>query len=282
MPSLKEIRARINSVKGTLKITSAMRMISSAKLHAALNAVESIRPYRESISDILGKVIASCPAESGFEIYSKSGKTGKKAVVLVTSNQKMCGSFNVNVIKKFEEMAFDPKTVEVFGVGKNGLQYARKAGFLCNDWCNAAEKPDYDIASQLCDSLLKGFESGTYSDVVIIRSYLKSKSSQIPVEETFLPIVFEGAGEKSSSADYLCEPSSAEMAKALLPQVMRMRIFTALQDSYAAQHAARMLAMQIASDNAKDLIDELSLLHNKLRQQEITNELLDLAGGRSE
>lgn len=286
MASLKEIRGRIASVRGTLKITSAMRMIASAKLHSAQNNLGGRLQYDRALNDIFTKLMAVPGVASRLEMFSRQTE-GRKAVILISSNQSLCGAFNMNVIKEFEASSYDPAGTDVFALGKKGMAAAAKAGFQVHDLCKMTERASYDSARDLADSLTEKFLDGAYSQVEIIYSHFASGSSQPVIHEQFLPFSMENSGKSASCSslnseiDYIVEPKPEEMIEALLRKVLRMKIFTIILDAATAEHAARTLAMQMASENAEELLGELSLLHNKLRQQAITNELLDLVGGQT-
>lgn len=282
MANLKEIRGRLASVKGTLKITSAMRLISSAKLHSALNAVGAMVPYQKSLQDISSKLLHAPSVSEVLRRYSISGETARRAVVLVSSNQTLCGSFNANVVKSFNSCGFRKEDTLVYAIGKYGMKALRREGYNVTDMCRMAEKPDYDASAELSEKLVGAFLDGKISGVTLVYTHMESRARQTPVVETYLPFDATADCAAAENEDYIIEPDPAEILETLLPQVLKMKLHTVLLDSAAAEHAARTLAMQVASDNAEDLIGELSLQYNKLRQQAITNEILDLIGGQTE
>lgn len=284
MASLKEIRGRIASVKGTLKITSAMRLISSAKLHGAQNAIGNMLPYEKGLDDIMQALGTSPAVSSRLGRYAVPGDSHRRAVILVTSNQTLCGAFNNNITKAFASQNFDRENTVVYAVGRFGMKYAAKAGYQVKDMCALAAAPDYATASALADSFMADFAENALSRVTMVYAHFASAGHQPVIVEEFLP-VDAGAFSKNDGGvchdvDYIVEPSPEAICDTLLPMLMRLKLHTVILDSTAAEHAARMLAMQIASDNADSLISELSLQYNKLRQQAITAEILDLLSGQ--
>ena len=274
MSNLKEIRGRISSVKSTLKITSAMRLIASAKLHAAANAIENLLPYERALS----KLLSDLPAD-----IESQGHGGDQAVVLITSNQTLCGSFNAGIVKTFLARGFDRNGTIVYAAGKFGLKAARKEGYRTVDCCAMSAKPDYDASCALAEKLVADYGSGKVGGVTVIYAHYASAASQPVQVAGYLP--FErGEGETHGKGedDFIIEPDARSVREELLPKVLRIRLHSIFLDAAAAEHAARTLAMQIASDNAEELLRELSLQYNKLRQQEITNQILDLAAGSVE
>lgn len=284
MASLKEIRGRISSVKGTLKITSAMQLISSAKLHSAQNAIGNMVPYERNVQEIMLSLLGCSSAAEVLAPYSRTGESGKVAVVLVTSNQTLCGAFNANIVKQFEKGGYGVADTVVYAIGKYGLKYAAKLGYDVVDCCDMAAHADYDASVALSGKLVDAFLSGKYAKVVMVYAHYANPISQPIVCENYLPMSMSvpdsGEAVNADETDYLVEPSPRELLEQMLPMVLRLKMHTVVLDSTAAEHAARTTAMQMASENAEDLISELSLQYNKLRQQAITSEILDLLGGQ--
>lgn len=309
MASLREIKDHISSVRSTLKITSAMKLVASAKLRKAQQAVEGMRPYTEALSKMLERVV--CPVATGEGQESPVATNTVTAIVAVASNSSLCGAFNINVIHKVEETVSQLKaagqTVEVISVGRKMAEAMRKAGFPSDDYSDLVGHNSFDKSASFAQTLIDAFNSGKYGRVLLIYNHFVSTASQKVALEQYLPFGTSAelasspqagltapptsggplplhpradmaSGEDTHSA-YILEPSREEILKTLLPQVMRLRIHTVLLDSIAAEHAARTIAMQTASDNAEDLLGELSLEYNKGRQQKITAEILDLVGG---
>lgn len=284
MASLKEIRGRIASIKGTLKITSAMRLISSAKLHSAQSAIGNMVPYEYYVQDIMLSLMNSAKAASVLQPYVSGNSSAKTVVVLVTSNQTLCGAFNVNIVKAFDSRGYDPRTTLVYAVGKYGLKHAQKMGFETVNCCDLAAHASYDRAVELSDAFVKAYLAGEIGKVEMVYAHFASAVSQPVQKETYLPFTpqfSDIAGQKKEEADFIVEPSEEELLSMMIPMVLRLKLHTVMLDSTAAEHAARTLAMQMASENAEELIGELSLQYNKLRQQAITSEILDLLGGQA-
>ena len=309
MSSLKEIKTRISSVKNTLKITSAMKMVASAKLHKAQMAIGNKLPYEQKLHHILAGLLQdddlqkAMHDELGFgnphghspvvlqdvtadQILDKD-KCPRIAVVAFSSNSSLCGSFNANVIKKYEDTlrvlemhGYGKDDIDVYVIGHKMADAVRKSGYtIIDDRSFLADKPTYEGAFELASDLVDSFTSGDVSQVVLVYCHFASPASQPVVCENYLPLPLHDYDDGAEPADYILEPDPLSLVRTLLPQVLLMKMYTVLLDANAAEHAARTLAMQIASDNAKDLIGELTLAYNKGRQQEITAEILDLVGG---
>ncbi|WP_300725408.1 F0F1 ATP synthase subunit gamma [uncultured Bacteroides sp.] len=289
MGSLKEIKGRINSINGTLKITSAMKMVASSKLHKAQEAIENMLPYERRLHHMLTDFLSSgLSVESPF-IENRDVK--KIAIVVFASNSSLCGGYNANVIRHLQELVdtyigdYGKENILIYPVGRKIADAVKKMGFTpMGDYQHMSGKPNYQEAADLAAELIDRFLKGEIQKVDLLYNHFKSTSTQVLTHETYLPIDLSTAGEGESGndnmqADYIIEPSAMKVMQELLPKVLRMKIYTVLLDANAAEHAARTMAMQIATDNATDLIQELTLQYNKSRQQAITNELLDIVGG---
>ncbi len=286
MASLKEIKGRIGSVQSTLKITSAMKLVASTKLRRAQTAIENMLPYDRQLSTILHNFLASgVTVESPF---TEERPVERVAVVVVASNSSLCGGFNSNIIRKADSVLADyvhklgKDRLLVFPVGRKVAQTLGKRFDLSEDFKMIGDKPAYKQASELAEHLMNLFLQKEIDRVELIYTHYKSTSTQIVTHETFLPLALNSGseGEESASAqDYIVEPSPEELVARLLPKTLRMKIYTILLDSNASEHAARTVAMQQATDNANELLQELNLMYNKGRQQAITSELLDIIGG---
>ena len=310
MSSLKEIKTRISSVKNTLKITSAMKMVASAKLHKAQTAIGNKLPYEQKLHHILAGLLEDDDLQKAMhENLGFGNPHGHSAVVLqdvgldqiptkdvypriaivaFSSNSSLCGAFNANVIKKYDEtieileaQGYTKDDIDIYVIGRKMAEAVRKSGYtILDDRSELADKPSYDAAFELASDLVDSFTSGEVSQVVLVYSHFASPASQPVVRENYLPLpLHDYDGTDGEPVDYILEPDPLTLVKHLLPQVLLLKIYTVLLDANAAEHAARTLAMQIASDNAQDLISELTLAYNKGRQQEITAEILDLVGG---
>lgn len=297
-------------MKNTLKITSAMKMVASAKLHKAQTAIGNKLPYEQKLHHILAGLLedddlqkamhdnlgfgnphghcAVVLEDVGQEQIPEKDVYPRIAIVALSSNSSLCGAFNTNVIKKYQEtidilegQGYTKDDIDIYVVGRKMAEAVRKSGYAVFDDRSAiADKPSYDAAFDLASDLVDSFTSGEVSQVVLVYSHFASPASQPVVRENYLPLpLHDYDGTDGDPIDYILEPDPLSLVKHLLPQVLLLKIYTVLLDANAAEHAARTLAMQIASDNAKDLISELTLAYNKGRQQEITAEILDLVGG---
>ena len=280
MPTLKETKGRINSVRNTLKITSAMKLVASAKLRKAQQAIESMRPYERQLQRMLEVVCGRHEAEA--LVSQVESLKGRKAVVAIASNSAMCGSFNANVIAKVRSLRSPGDTV--WSIGRKMADAMRRDGFPSPDDLSAvAEHPAYAPVASLVEKLSEEFEKGRYSCVVLVYNHFVSTSRQEPVVEILLPegkFVADDSPEREASL--IIEPSRKEFLEALVPKTRKLKLYAALLDSSAAEQAARTVAMQTATDNGEDLLEDLTLQYNKGRQQKITSEILDLAGGQTE
>ena len=295
MASLKEVKTRINSVKSTRKITSAMKMVASAKLHKAQGAIENMLPYERKLNKILTNFLsADLPVESP---YIKAREVKRVAIVAFSSNTSLCGAFNANVIKMLLQTVGEFRTlgqdnILIFPVGKKVDEAVKRLGFEPQETSpTLSDKPSYQEASELAHRLMEMYVSGEIDRVELIYHHFKSMGVEILLRETYLPIdltrvVDEEEKQKEEEVqggeianDYIIEPSAEELIANLIPTVLSQKLFTAAVDSNASEHAARTLAMQVATDNANELIQDLTKQYNKSRQQAITNELLDIVGG---
>jgi F-type H+-transporting ATPase subunit gamma len=287
MPSLKEIKGRIGSVKSTLKITSAMKLVASAKLRKAQQAIEGMRPYERKLQGMLEHLMASGARVSGeyTRVPSDEEPAPKSRVALVAfaSNSSLCGAFNANVVRLTLETLreYREADVTVYSIGRKMAEAMRKVGKPSpEDFQKLSDKPAYAPAAALAERLMDDFREGRLDRVELLYNHFVSSGKQVPVRETLLPMgaVIPG-GAKESETEYILEPSAADLLQDLLPKSLKLKFFTALLDSNASEHAARTVAMQTATDNGEDLLQELTLQYNKSRQQKITSEILDLAGG---
>ena len=296
MPTLKEIKGRIGSVKSTLKITSAMKLVSSAKLHKAQQAVEAMRPYEEALLRILAAARgAACaqeassahqPAETLAPCAAEASDAHRPTAILaIASNSSLCGGFNTNIIAKVREVR-RPGDV-VYSIGRKMADAMRRDGFATPEDLNALiEHPSYGPAADLVSRLVEDCAKGRLEKVLLVYTHFVSTARQVPVVEELLgadssarPVILS---ESEESDILLIEPGRKELLEALEPKTIKLKLYAALLDSAAAEHAARTVAMQTATDNAENLLAELTLQYNKGRQQKITSEILDLAGGQME
>ncbi len=280
MASLREIKDRIGSVRSTLKITSAMKLVASAKLRKAQRAIESLRPYERTLAEILAALPAGAPSTTPTH-------NAPTAIVAIASNSSLCGGFNANAARlALETIRACENGVEVYPLGRKMAEALKRAGYSSDqDYNDLVGHPSYEKSAALARSLAERFQQGEIGRVVLVYNRFRSASSQEPVAEEYLPFtapVIQSENEGSPSAEeYILEPDAEALVAQLLPQVMLLKFHAAILDSAAAEQAARTLAMQTASDNAEDLLGELTLEYNKGRQQKITAEILDLLGGAS-
>ncbi len=293
MASLKEVKNRISSVKSTRQITSAMKMVASAKLHKVQGRIENMLPYQRKLNEILTNFLRT---DASFQSpYTEKRPVTRVAVVAFSSNSSLCGAFNSNVAKMLERTLEDyqslgKENILIYPVGRKVEEAVRKMGYVSQGSFQVmADKPSYVEAYGLAEKLMREFVEKRIDHVELIYHHFKSMGSQVLFRENYLPIDLtqvvqeaeEGMPEdaRSFNNDYIVEPSVGELIAELLPKVLSQKIFTVLLDSSTSEHAARMLAMQTATDNANELIQDLTKQYNKSRQQAITNELLDIVGG---
>lgn len=288
MSSLREIKDRIGSVKSTLKITSAMKLVASSKLRKAQKAIETLRPYEETLCGILASLTSgeasgqTAPTTVDTPASGSAADGGKKAVVVISSNSSLCGGFNGNVVKKALEVLKGCGDVELFAIGRRGADALRKAGYPSDDWSELVAKPSYALSEKLAKKIAGRFSDGEYSQVILVYNHFVTTAHQEVVIEQYLPFAAPVVAAPEDSDLYIIEPGREEVLEELVPKVTALKFHAAILDSAAAEHAARTVAMQTATDNAQDLLDELTLEYNKGRQQKITSEILDLLGGKTE
>ncbi len=288
MASLKETKTRIASVKSTLQITAAMKMVAAAKLHRAQQAIAGMLPYEEKLHSILQNLLADSAVRQLLEtpLLQENGSP-RVAVVAFSSNSSLCGGFNATAVKSLlselaalEDAGLSREQIDLYPVGRKVAEAARKTGFrIRRDASALLDKPAYEPAADLARQLIDSFEKGEVGRIVLLYNHYKSNASQPPTREQYLPLELPAALGNREEDDLIVEPGRKEVVEALLPKVLLLKIYTVLMDSYAAEQAARTVAMQLASDNADELLDQLTLEYNKRRQQAITSELLDIVGG---
>ena len=297
MPTLKEIKGRIASVKSTLKITSAMKLVSSAKLRKAQKAIEAMRPYQETLESMLAAV--EIPGQAGNDVMPGSPlvmpgtdrASQPRVIVAIASNSSLCGGFNANAVAKVRSVRKPGDTV--YSIGRKMADAMARDGFRSpKDFSALSEHPQYAPAAALVESLAKEVAEGRASQVLLVYNHFVSTGKQVPVVETLLtggdmiPSAKENADapgimpppvkNDTGDSDYIIEPSASELKAQLVPKTIKLKLLAAILDSAAAEHAARTVAMQTATDNAQTLLDELTLQYNKGRQQKITAEILTL------
>ncbi|NDW10617.1 F0F1 ATP synthase subunit gamma [Dysgonomonas sp. 520] len=288
MASLKAIKDRIASVNSTMKITSAMKMIASAKLRKAQTAITSFLPYSVKLNQILTGLLA---ADNDFDSeYSKVREVKKVAIVAFSSNSSLCGSYNANIIKEFAAVYSEYKSlgkdnILVYPIGKKIATYVQKQNIQAQgNYEEMADKPLFQPVLDLSKELVQKFLDQEVDKIILVYTHFKSAGSQELTRSVYLPIDLSATQEDSTNTilpDYILEPSKDELLSQLIPKVLASNLFSALLDSQASEHAARSMAMQIATDNAQELVHELKIEYNKSRQAAITNQLLDIIGGAS-
>ena len=317
MPSLKEIKNRISSVNSTRKITSAMKMVASSKLHHAQVMIENMLPYESMLEHILKSFLAS--EVDATTAYSLERPVKRVALIVYSSNSSLCGGFNANIIKMMQQVIDEyshlgTKNIIIYPIGRKVAEKVTKLGLNSGgDFTSIADKPNIHPCIKLAESLAERFIKGDIDRVEMIYHHFKSAGSQILTRKTFLPIDVKSElefdderdlssniatleaqeylrkkGQRAASEhdeaqplndNFIVEPDMETVLAQLIPKLLHLMIYTALLDSIASEHAARMVAMQTATDNADELLRELNLQYNKSRQQAITNELLDIVGG---
>jgi F-type H+-transporting ATPase subunit gamma len=288
MASLKEVKLRIQSVKSTRKITSAMKMVASSKLHHAQQRIENLRPYAQTISRILACFNATL--DENFTTPLASERPVKRVCLVVfTSNSSLCGAFNSTIIKnlKHQVEAFAHQQIEIYKVyafGKKALEACRKLNLSdVVDCCTLVDHPNYESTAQIAHEIMHLYLSKDIDACHVLYHHFKSSAVQIYTNEQYLPLkTIDSNAPQAESVNnnfYIVEPSPEEVMADLLPKVLNLQLYTKLLDSAASEHAARIIAMQVATDNADELLNQLQLQYNKGRQAAITAELLDIVGG---
>lgn len=286
MANLKEIRMRIVSVSSTMQITSAMKMVSAAKLKRATDAITRMRPYAEKLQEILSNVSSTLDSTDG--IYSQQREVKKVLVVAITSNRGLCGGFNNNILKEVRANirgTYANATVDVLSLGKKAYDAFRKTEH--HTTANLGETPysifdalNFNNTSAIAEKLMGQYASGNYDQIVLVYNSFKNAASQIVKTEQFLPVQpSTSAASKGSSVDYIYEPNKETILEDLIPRSLKIQLFKALLDSNASEHGARMTAMHKATDNAGEMVKDLKLTYNKARQAAITGEILEIVAG---
>ena len=281
MPSLKEIRNRITSVGSTMQITSAMKMVSAAKLKRAQDAITQMRPYSVKLQEILGNLSATL--DMSENAYSEVRSTNKTLIIGITSNRGLCGGFNNNVIKQVNSLVAQDSSIKVLCLGKKIKDLIKKTpNYYLNDTIQPVEDIfsalSFDNVAVIASSVMDSFVNKEFDKVVVVYNRFVNAATQVVQTEQLLPIVPK-VSEGTTSGDYIFEPSKTEIVEDLIPKSLKIQLFKAILDSHAAEHGARMTAMHKATDNAKELQRGLKLSYNKARQAAITNEILEIVGG---
>jgi len=282
MANLKEIRNRISSVSSTMQITSAMKMVSAAKLKKAQDAITTMRPYADKQTELLQSLSATLDGDIGSD-YTADREVKKVLLVAISSNRGLAGAFNSNIVKSSLSLineTYKGKQVDFFTLGKKANDVLNKEQTIIENNIEIFDYLTYENNSQIAEKLMNLFTDGTYDKIILIYNKFKNAATQIIMNEQFLPIVSnQELDEKVEVSDYIFEPSKEKIVEELIPKSLKMQLFKALRDSSASEHGARMTAMHKATDNATELRDALTLQYNKARQASITNEILEIVGG---
>ncbi|WP_299434067.1 ATP synthase F1 subunit gamma [uncultured Aquimarina sp.] len=280
MANLKELRSRITSVSSTMQITSAMKMVSAAKLNKAQMAITAMRPYADKLTELLQSLSASLEGDSASS-YSEQREVNKVLVVAIASNRGLAGAFNSNIIKGSRELyenVYVGKQVDFVTIGKKVNDIISKTHTVVANKSEVFDDLTFANVAAIAEELMEYFTNGSYDKVVVVYNKFKNAATQIVTTEQFLPIK-PVEGENTVNLDYIFEPSKEEIVEQLIPKSLKTQLYKAIRDSFASEHGARMTAMHKATDNATELRDSLKLQYNKARQASITNEILEIVGG---
>ena len=280
MANLKEIRNRIASVSSTMQITSAMKMVSAAKLKKAQDAITAMRPYANKLTELLQSLSATLDADSGSK-FADQREVNKVLVVAITSNRGLCGAFNSNIIKESMRLAnedYANQEVSFLVIGKKANDALSKQYNVIDNKSDVYDDLTFDNVAEIAELLMDKFVDGDFDKIELVYNKFKNAATQIIMTEQFLPIVPVG-DDVNVNLDYIFEPSKIEIVETLIPKSLKTQLYKGIRDSYASEHGARMTAMHKATDNATDLRDQLKLTYNKARQAAITNEILEIVGG---
>ncbi|WP_300566827.1 ATP synthase F1 subunit gamma [Flavobacterium sp.] len=280
MANLKEIRNRITSVSSTMQITSAMKMVSAAKLKKAQDAITAMRPYAEKLTELLQNLSSTLEGEVGGS-FTTQREVKKVLIVAVTSNRGLCGAFNSNVIKEVRVISerFQGAQVDVFAIGKKGNDSLKKTHNVVENHSSVFDNLTFENVAAIAQELTDKFVSGEYDRIEVVYNQFKNAATQIIKAEQFLPLAPIKSDKPVTTGDYIFEPSKEEIVLTLIPKSLKTQLYKSIRDSFASEHGARMTAMHKATDNATELRNQLKLTYNKARQAAITNEILEIVGG---
>ena len=278
MANLKEIRNRINSISSTMQITSAMKMVSAAKSKKAQEAIHAMKPYANTLGNLLKSLKSALGTTNPFLPREKEEK--HILVVAITSDRGLCGAFNSTVVKHTLSLLekYEGKEVEILTIGKKGNDILKKTGKVSRYCEGFFDHMDFQKVATLAQELMDAYTKGTYDRIILVYNSFKNVATQILTEEVFLPLQLTTEEEQEES-DFIYEPSAEAIIEGLIPKHLKLQLYKGLRDSLAAEHGARMTAMHKATDNASTLRDELTLTYNKARQTAITNEILEIVSG---
>ena len=281
MANLKEIRSRITSVGSTMQITSAMKMVSAAKLKRAQDAVTQMRPYANKLTELLVNLSSTLDSSEGG-VYSENRELNNVLLVIVTSNRGLCGGFNANIIKKAKSLMegdFKNLGIDILSIGRKSSEHFTKNGYnVISTHDELYSDLTYSNTSEIAKSIMESFTNSEYDKVVLLYNQFKNAATQIVMDEQYLP-VDSAEDSEAPIGDYIFEPNQKDIVENLIPKSLKTQLFKAVLDSHASEHGARMTAMHKATDNAGELKKELTLSYNKARQAAITGEILEIVGG---
>ncbi len=280
MANLKEIRNRISSVSSTMQITSAMKMVSAAKLKKAQDAITAMRPYSDKLTELLQSLSATLDEDAGSK-FAEQREINNVLIVSITSNRGLCGAFNSNIIKQTQHLisnVYAGKKVSVLAIGKKANDAFAKKGIVIGNQSAIYDNLTFNSVADIAEMLMDKFTKGEFDKIEIVYNKFKNAATQEVMTEQFLPIV-PIEGEADNNSDYIFEPSKLEIVEELIPKSLKTQLYKGIRDSLASEHGARMTAMHKATDNATELRDQLKLTYNKARQAAITNEILEIVGG---
>ena len=280
MANLKEIRNRISSVSSTMQITSAMKMVSAAKLKKAQDAITAMRPYSNKLTELLQSLSATLDADSGSK-FAEQREVNKVLIVAISSNRGLAGAFNSNIIKQVNTLlseTYAGKEVSILTIGKKVNDAFKKKSIIIDNKSDVFDDLTFDNVAEIAEMIMDKFVDGDFDRVELVYNSFKNAATQIVMTEQFLPIV-PVKNNANVNLDYIFEPSKQEIVETLIPKSLKTQLFKAIRDSFASEHGARLTAMHKATDNATELRDQLKLTYNKARQAAITNEILEIVGG---
>jgi F-type H+-transporting ATPase subunit gamma len=263
-----------------MQITSAMKMVSAAKLKKAQDAITAMRPYADKLTELLQGLSASLEGDGG-SVFAENRPVKKVLVVAITSNRGLCGAFNSNIIKQSNNLVAETyagKQVDFLTIGKKGNDILRKKNTIVANHSSVFDDLTFENVAEIAEFLMEQFTVGNYDKIELVYNKFKNAATQVVMTEQFLPIV-SLEGDAASAADYIFEPSKVDIVKQLIPKSLKTQLYKAIRDSFASEHGARMTAMHKATDNAAELKAQLTLTYNKARQAAITNEILEIVGG---
>ena len=284
MPNLKDIRTRITSVGSTMQITSAMKLVSAAKLKRATDSIVQLRPYADKLRELLQNVSSTLEAEVGGAL-TEQREVNKVLLVVINSNRGLCGGYNSSIIKKVNALLASElvgKHVEILAIGKKANDTFSKTQTIYKNASSIWDNLNFADVAEIADDLVEKFTAGDFDQIRIIYNQFQNAAVQIVQNEQFLPVVIEKADENATNEaelDYIFNPSKEEILTDLIPQTLKTQLFKAVLDANASEHGARMTAMHKATDNASELQKGLKIQYNKARQAAITNEILEIVGG---